>query len=165
MDRTAALRRLKPTIEACQKGEVAMAKKQFGAAEPRFAEALRRTPDDYPANLLMAQCLQAQDKDGEALRYARQATRIYPQEAQGHKLAGVLALGLKDPAAAYDSLDRYDRLLPGEAGVTFLKGVSLEAQGRREAAARHYAAYVKRVNQGEAARHAQGRLRAWGYAK
>ena len=62
-----------------------------------------------------------------ALEYAQTATRIYPQEAQAQKLVGVLALAQKDPGTAYEHLDRYDRLMPGDAGVTFLKGVSLEA--------------------------------------
>ena len=70
-----------------------------------------------------------------ALEYAQTATRIYPQEAQAQKLVGVLALAQKDPgSAAYEHLDRYDRLMPGDAGVTFLKGVSLEdsAASRRQ---------------------------------
>lgn len=165
MDSTASLRRIKPTIEACQQGETAMAKKQYGAAEGAFKSALDKTPRDYPANLLMAQCLQAQDKSREALRYAEAAKGIYPQEAQAHKLVGVLALGLKDPAAAYAGLNQYDRMLPGDAGVSFLKGVSLEGMGRREEAARVYAGYLRNNKQGKAAEYAYSRLKGWGYVK
>lgn len=165
MDSTASLRQIKPTIAACQNGEVAMAGKQFAKAEGQFKEALAKTPKDYAANVLMAQCLQAQDKAKQALGYADAARRIYPQEAQAHKLSGVLALGLKDPDAAYAHLDQYDRMLPGDAGITFLKGVSLEGQGKRQDAARHYAAYLKRSKQGSAAKYAQSRLQGWGYMK
>jgi beta-barrel assembly-enhancing protease len=165
MDSTASLRRLKPTIEACQQGETAMAGKKYNQAETAFSSALAKTPRDYPANLLMAQCLQAQDKSREALRYAEAAKGIYPQEAQAHKLAGVLALGLRDPAAAYASLDRYDRLLPGDTGISFLKGVSLEGMGKREDAARLYAGYLRNNKQGKAAEYAYSRLKGWGYVK
>jgi beta-barrel assembly-enhancing protease len=165
MDSTASLRRLKPTIEACQQGETAMAKKQYGAAEGAFKSALDKTPRDYPANLLMAQCLQAQNKTREALRYAETAKGIYPQEAQAHKLVGVLALALQDPAAAYAGLDQYDRLLPGDAGVGFLKGVSLEGMGKRQEAARQYTAYLRNNQQGKAAEYAYSRLKGWGYVK
>ncbi|HEX6735305.1 MAG TPA: M48 family metalloprotease [Azonexus sp.] len=165
MDSTASLRRLKPAIDACQKGDLAMAGKQYPKAEEQYRTALQKAPRDYAANLLMAQCLQAQDKDGQALGYAETAKQIYPQEAQAHKLTGVLALGQRDPAKAYASLDAYDRMLPGDAGVTFLKGVSLEGMGKRQEAATHYAAYLRRTRQGKAAGYAQSRLQAWGYAK
>jgi predicted Zn-dependent protease len=165
MDSTASLRRLKPTIAACQKGEVAMARKDFGKAEESFRTATKATPGDYAANLLMARCLSAQDKDASALEYAQVASNIYPQEAQAQKLVGVLALARKEPATAYEHLDRYDRLIPGDAGVTFLKGVSLEGMGRKQEAASHYAAYLKRTQKGQAAEYAYGRLQAWGYSK
>ncbi|MFZ1245419.1 MAG: tetratricopeptide repeat protein, partial [Azonexus sp.] len=165
MDNTSALRRIKPTIDSCQKGEVAMAGKDYGKAEERFRMALKSTPRDYAVNVLMARCLSAQDKDAQALEYAQTATRIYPQEAQAHKLLGVLALGQKDPAAAYEHLDSYDRLLPGDAGITFLKGVSLEGMGKRPEAAAQYAAYLKRNRQGKAAEYSMSRLQAWGYLK
>jgi hypothetical protein len=70
MDNTAALRRIKPTIEACQKGEVALAGKEYAKAEERFRTALKATPRDYAANLLMAKCLAVQDKGAQALEYA-----------------------------------------------------------------------------------------------
>lgn len=165
MDNTAPLRRIKPTIDACQKGETAMAGKEYGKAEERFRSALKATPRDYAANVLMAKCLSEQDKDAQAMEYAQAATRIYPQEGQAHKLAGVLALGQKDPGAAFEHLDRYDRLLPGDAGVTFLKGISLEGMGKRQDAARQYAAYLKRSQQGKAAEYSMSRLQSWGYLK
>ena len=165
MDNTASLRRIKPTIAACQKGEVALARKDYAKAEEGFRTALKATPRDYAANLLMAKCLSAQDKDAPALEYAQTATRIYPQEAQAQKLVGVLALAQKDPGTAYEHLDRYDRLMPGDAGVTFLKGVSLEGLGRKQEAANQYAAYLKRSQKGQAAEYAYSRLRGWGYVK
>ncbi|MFC5300097.1 M48 family metalloprotease [Azospira restricta] len=165
MDSTAGLRQLKPTIDDLKRGETAMAKKDYRSAEADFASAVKRTPQDYAANLRMAQCLQATGRGRQALDYADSARRIYPQEAQAHKVAGVLALELRDPAQAFQRLDEYDRLLPGDAGVTFLKGVSLEGLGERRAAAQHYNAFLRQNAQGDAAQYAYLRLKGWGYLR
>lgn len=165
MDSTASLRRIKPTIDACKGGESAMAAKRYERAEQQFETALKKTPRDYASNLRMSQCLVAQDRRKHAEEYAAAAKAIYPQEAQAHKLAGVLALERRDPGAALQDLDAYDRLLPGDAGVTFLKGVSLEGMGNRQAAAQHYATYLRQGNQGQSGQFAYGRLKAWGYVK
>ncbi|SHH32431.1 M48 family metalloprotease [Desulfofustis glycolicus] len=165
LDRTAGLRRLKPTIEACQNGELAMTKKQLPEAEKQFRTALTKTPRDYAATIRMAQCLQAQGKGQLALRYADAARKIYPEEAQGHKLAGILALSQREPAAAYQAFDDVDRTLPGDAGIAFLKGVAAEGTGDKRLAARHYAAYLNLGQRGQAAQYAYGRLQKWGLVK
>ncbi|WP_119157124.1 M48 family metalloprotease [Caldimonas tepidiphila] len=165
MDRTASLRRLRPTIEACKLGETAMARKAPQAAQSHFANALRLTPQDYAANLRMAQCLQAQGRTHEAQRYAEAARSVYPQEAQAHKLAAVLSLSQREPARAHALLDHYDRLLPGDAGVVFLKGVTLEGMGRRHQAAQHYEAFLRQGSEGAAARFSAARLKEWGYLR
>ena len=52
-----------------------------------------------------------------------------------------------------------------DAGVTFLKGLSLEGMGRRQEAAGQYQSYLKRTQKGKAAEHAYSRLQSWGYLK
>jgi predicted Zn-dependent protease len=165
MDRTAGVRRLKPTIDACKQGETALARKQLPQAEGRFREALRLTPRDYAANVRMAQTLQAQNKLTDARRYAETARQVYPQEAQAMKLAATLKLGLRDAAGAFNELQAFDRALPGDPGVLFLKGVSLEGMGRQQDAAQHYAAYLRVTQQGGAAQYSATRLRSWGYLR
>jgi len=165
MDSTASLRRIRPTIDACKNGETAMAAKQYAKAQTEFQNALRRTPRDYASNLRMAQCLQAQGQTAKAVNYADNAREIYPQEAQAYKLAGVLALQQRDAGRAFQNLDRFDRLLPGDAGITFLKGISLEGMGNRQAAAQHYVAYLRQSQQGNAAQYSYNRLKAWGVVK
>lgn len=165
MDSTASLRRIRPTIEACKNGETAMAAKQYAKAQAEFQTALAKTPRDYASNLRMAQCLQAQGQTARAVSYADSAREIYPQEAQAYKLAGVLAMQQRDAGRAFQNLDRFDRLLPGDAGITFLKGVSLEGMGDRRAAAQHYAAYLRQSQQGNAAQYSYNRLKAWGVVK
>ena len=165
MDSTASLRRIRPTIDACKNGETAMAARQYAKAQTEFQTALAKTPRDYASNLRMAQCLQAQGQTAKAVSYADSAREIYPQEAQAYKLAGVLALQQRDAGRAYQNLDRFDRLLPGDAGITFLKGISLEGMGNRQAAAQHYVAYLRQSQQGNAAQYSYNRLKAWGVVK
>ena len=165
MDSIASLRALKPTIQACQQGETAAAQKKLPEAEQHFAAALKHRKDDYAANLLMAKVLVAQEKSAAAQRYADVARKVYPEEAQAHKLAGVARLAQKDFAGAFAALDSFDNLLPGDPGVSFLKGVSLEGAGRREDAARHYYQFARNAPGGNASQYAVGRLKAWGYVK
>jgi predicted Zn-dependent protease len=165
MDSTASLRRLKPAIDACKKGETAMARKQLPTAQGEFASALKLAPQDYAANLLMARCLAAQGRQKDALRYADAARSIYPQEAQAHKLAGVLQLAEKNPGAAVQSFEQFDKLLPGDPGIAFLKGVSYEGAGNQRAAADNYTRYLRSGGQGKPAEYSMSRLKAWGYAR
>lgn len=162
MDQTAALRRLKPAITACQQGETAMGRRQPQEAQGRFEAALKAAPRDYAANLRMAQCLQALGRPQQARPYAQTAQAIYPQEAQAHKLSGVLALSLKDPGAAAQHLAAFDQRLPGDPGVTFLQGVAQEGLGNRPQAAAFYQRFLQTVRQGEAAQYSATRLRTWG---
>ena len=165
MDSTASLRRLKPAIDACKNGEAAMARKQLPQAQDQFAAALKHAPQDYAANLLMARCLAAQGRQKEAVRYADAARTIYPQEAQAQKLAGVLQLANKNPGAAAQHFEQFDRLLPGDPGIAFLKGVSYEGTGNQRAAAENYARYLRGGGQGKPAEYSMSRLKAWGYVR
>jgi predicted Zn-dependent protease len=165
MDSTASLRRLKPAIDACKNGEVALARKQLPAAQGHFGTALKHAPQDYAANLLMARCLAAQGRQKDAIRYADAARTIYPQEAQAHKVAGVLRLAERDPGAAVQNFEQFDRLLPGDPGIAFLKGVGYEGSGNQRAAAENYARYLQSGGQGKPAEYSMSRLKAWGYAR
>lgn len=162
MDSTASVRRIKPAIEACQSGETAMSRKQLPQAQAAFAQAIKIAPKDYAAHVRMAQCLQAMGKPQEARAYAQTGQSIYPQEAQAQKVAGVLALQLKQPQQAYEDLTRFDQKLPGDPGITFLRGVALEGSGNRQDAAVLYRRFLQANNQGQAAQYAANRLQAWG---
>jgi predicted Zn-dependent protease len=165
MDGTAGLRRLKPAIDACKRGEAAMGRKQLPQAQGEFAKALAIAPRDYPSNLLMARCLAAQGRQKDALRYAETARTIYPQEAQAHKLTGVLQLAEKNPGAAAANFEQFDRLLPGDPGIAFLKGVAYEGAGNQRSAAESYARFLRSGGQGKPAEYSMSRLKAWGYAR
>lgn len=161
MDNTASLRRIKPTVEACQKGEALMARKQLPQAQDQFALALRHTRDDYAANVLMAKALMAQKKVREADGYLNLAKNIYPGEAQAVHLSGLGKLALRQPDAALEDFHNYERLLPGNPSTLFLMGAANENMGRRREAANYYYRYLQTGAQGNEAQFAVNRLRNW----
>jgi len=165
MDNTAALRRLRPAVEDEQRGEHAMASKNYGEADAAFASALRAAPQDYAGLCLMAKCQLAQRRYNEADTYITQARQVYPSEGQAMQLAGITKLTLKQYPAALQEFSDYERALPGDPSAAFFKGVSYEAMQNRRGAAQEYRRYVSSVKQGAQAQHATNRLQAWGYLK
>lgn len=161
MDHTAGLRRIQPTVEACQKGEAFMARKQLPQAEEQFDLGLRHTRDDYAANVLMAKALMAQKKTREADGYLAAAKSIYPSEAQAVHLAGLNKLALRQPEAAMAEFRAYDGLLPGNPTTLFLMGAASENMGNRRDAANYYYRYLQTGAQGGEAQFAVNRLRNW----
>jgi hypothetical protein len=71
----------------------------------------------------------------------------------------------RNPAAAFQAFDQFDRLLPGDPGIAFLKGVSLDGMGDRNRAAGLYAGFLRSGAKGDAANFAYGRLQAFGVVK
>ena len=165
MDNTANLRSIREAIESLQDGEEFMGKDEYSKAEGFFSDALRIAPDDYAALVLMSKCQLALNETREAERYAEKAKSIYPEEAQAHQLSGISKMGQNRFTAAYEEFDNYERLLPGNPGIVFLKGYTLENSGQKEAAAQEYYRYLQSVNQGQQAKFAYDRLTNWGYIK
>jgi len=163
MDQTARLRARKDAIEAFQKGEELMAKKQYAQAEEILQRGLKQTPDDYAGLVMMAKCQISQDKFSQAQPYAEKAKRAYPQEAQGYHVSGFALLKQNRFEPAYQDFDRCERLLPGNPSVVFFKGYAQEGMGHREQAATAYQKYLQQVQEGEMAQHAYQRLQEWGY--
>lgn len=161
MDHTAGLRRIQPTVEACQKGESFMAKKQLPQAEDQFGLALRHAPEDYAANVLMAKALMAQKKTREADGYLVLAKNIYPSEAQAVQLTGLNKLALRQPEAALEAFQAYDRLLPGNPATLFFMGAASENMGRKRDAANLYYRYLQTGARGGEAQFAVNRLKDW----
>jgi predicted Zn-dependent protease len=165
MDNTAKLRRMKKSIEAMQQGEKEMAKEQFHPAEQHLKTALKHTPEDYTALVMMGKCQLAQEKTNQARQYLAQAKQVYPAEAQAHNLSGITNMMNKQFSAAYQDFDAYEKRLPGNLNTVFLKGNALEGMQNKQAAAAEYARYLKLNNQGDQAHYALQRLVDWGYAK
>jgi predicted Zn-dependent protease len=165
MDHTAKLRTMKRAIEEMQNGEKEMAKKAFRASEGHFQKALIEAPEDYAGHVMMAKCQLAQKKYGEASRYAQIAKQLYPEEAQAYYVNGISKIEEKDYGVAYEEFRKYEKLLPGNPSIIFLKGYALEGMTRIRDAAIEYQRYLEIVDQGEQARYAYGRLVEWGYIK
>jgi predicted Zn-dependent protease len=162
MDNTASLRALKPTIEENRDAELLMGKKKMTEAHSILRTTLRRSPNDYPTLFRLAQINQALNHVGEALRYAQEAQNVYPQEAQAHKLVGVLQMQRGNPAAALTSYQQYERFLSGDIGVSFLKGLAHESLGDRTLAARQFQVFLNGGGSGEGATYARERMKKWG---
>jgi predicted Zn-dependent protease len=164
MDHTARLRGLRGAIEAMEKGETAMGKKSYPAAENLLRSALQQAPGDYAALVMMAKCQLLQDKNREAGTYLSQARQVYPQEAQAHYLGGYAHLQEKQYEAALSAFETYDKRLPGNPNTSFFKGYACEKMNRKPAAAQHYARFLQSVKEGKIAQYARQRLIEWGYA-
>jgi predicted Zn-dependent protease len=165
MDSTAGLRAIGGAIEEMQKGDAALGGKNFSQAEGHYRAALRQAPDDYAGLVSMARCQLVQKKYAEGAQYARQATAVYPEEAQGHRLSGFAALNLKEYETAYRDFQTAHTRLPGNPSPLFFMGLAQEAMSRRPEAAREYRRYLERVQEGRYAQHAAQRLREWGYTR
>ena len=165
MDRTAGLRAVKGAIEAMQEGDKAMGRKAWSEADVQYRRALAIAPEDYAALVKCAECQAARKRYAEARRYAEAAQQVYPGEARAYSVSGISRLMERDWDGAYEELSAYDERLPGNPGITFLQGLSLEGMGRRRDAAQAYYDYLQAVSSGEQAQYAYNRLVEWGYVR
>ncbi len=163
MDHIASVRAIAPAIEAMQRGDAAMAKKDIQGAETSYRGALKIAPEDYTALVIMAKNQIAQKKFSEAITYATKASAVYPEEAQAHYLGGYAQIQVKQYDRALASLAAYDKRLPGNPQIQFLTGYANEGMDRRENAARHYINFLQKVREGQEAQYAYQRLLEWGY--
>ncbi|MGD9687753.1 MAG: tetratricopeptide repeat protein, partial [Desulfobacter sp.] len=165
MDHTANLRSLKKMIAKLQEADKFMAKEQYDQAENALMSALRLKDNDYTAQVMTAKCLLIQKKNQDAAYHAGLAKQLFPLENQGHYISGLSNLALKKPMQAYNDFSASSRLLPGNPQTTFYQGYALDMAGRKEAAAREYAAYIKAINyaSNKYSQHAYKRLKEWNY--
>jgi Flp pilus assembly protein TadD len=160
MDETEPLRRYKPAVEAIQRGDKALASGKPEAATPHYAAALKAVPEDYEALVKMSRCLLMQKQVKESRLYAERAKAAKPGEAQALAAMGLAALQQQDFATAHNEFSGYRKLLPGNPGMTFLDGFSLDNLGQHEEAAILYRQYLETGASDRAAQIAQNRLAA-----
>ena len=165
MDHTARLRKIKGAIEKMQNGEKAMTKRKFKDAERQFHLALKQAPNDYAGLVMMAKCMLAQNKNGEAERYSQRAKQVNPNEAQAYHVKGMSALQNKNYDSAYAEFRDYEKMLPGNPNTIFLKGLSLDGMGNKNKSALEYHRYLKLDTKSKQAQHAYRRLVDWKYIK
>ena len=165
MDNTARIRVQKDAINRMEKGQQMLSEGKYRDAEKLLVEALKRVPGDYAGLLLMAKCQLALENPDTARRYALDASGVYPAEPQSLHVLGITELVLKKYDKAYDYFGKYRKILPGNTNTIFYQGLSAEGMKDRDRASSHYYSYLKKVNRGEKAQYAYGRLKEWGYIK
>jgi predicted Zn-dependent protease len=165
MDNTARLRALKPAIEAEQRGQTLLAKSRPTEAEAQFAQALKLAPNDYTGLILMSQVQLAQKKFTDAEVFVDRAVAVYPAEAQGQKMGGIVKLALRKPELAYQRFDAYDKALPGSTSTLFFKGMAMEQMQNQRGAAQYYVQFLQAGGQGQPAQYSAQRLQQWGVIK
>jgi predicted Zn-dependent protease len=165
MDNTASLRAIASAIEQMQMGDRLMKGGKYSEARDHYGDALRKAPGDYAAFVMMAKCQLALKDYPLAQRYAEDATEVYPEEPQALHVLGMSELLLKRYDSARDRFLGYEKMLSGNPNTVFYIGLSAEGGGKREEAANRYYAYLQKVNRGEKAQYAHGKLKEWGYVK
>jgi predicted Zn-dependent protease len=161
MDNIARLRSQRGAIEEMQKGEENLLKKKYSDADQHFRRALKQTPNDYTALVLMATSQMVQKKWAVGRQYAGMAKKVYPQEAQAYHLSGFAEIQLKNFQKAYEDFESYQKLLPGNPNTTFFKGYAQEGMQHYRQAAGEYQRFLQMVRQGQYAQHAYRRLTEW----
>jgi tetratricopeptide (TPR) repeat protein len=155
MDSTARLRRLAPMFKLFQEGDKAMAAKEYAAAQGRYAEGLKLSPNDYAGLVMMSKCMIAQKNAKAAADYAARARRVYPTEAQAHHMHGVASIHEQGLCHGSGGFSSYERILPGNPTTVFMKGFSYEGMKNKQNAAQEY----QRLPEGrDPGRNGQARL-------
>ena len=165
LDETADLRRIKPALDAFQKGEALLVGKKFSDAQAEFNAGLRLAPGDYAGLLLSAKCHLAQADFAEAARLARDAQATYPGEPQAHHVAGIALAKSRHFDEGLAEFNRYAERLPGNPFTIFYQGFCHEGMQHRQPAAEAYQQFLRKIGEGEEAQHAYQRLVEWGYIK
>ena len=166
MDSIAGLRQKKGAIKLLQQGEQHLGKEEYDKAETAFRSAIRKWDRDYTAHVLMAKCMLIQKKADQAVSFASKAKQLYPEESQGHYVAGLANLSANKFGQANRDFSKCDQILPGNPQVTFYRGYSLDKDNRKSPAATLYRNYLEAINyaSNKYSQYAYKRLKAWGYA-
>jgi predicted Zn-dependent protease len=165
LDQLAPLRRIKPALDAFQKGEELLMSKKFGEAGSEFKKGLNLAPGDYAGLLLSAKCRLAQNDYSEAARISRDAQTSYPGEPQAHHVAGMAFAKARQFEQGLSEFNRYATLLPGNPFTVYYQGFCREGMQQRQPAAEAYQKFLQQVDEGEEAQHAYQKLVEWGYIK
>ena len=82
----------KETAEAIEKGNVALAAKNYGQAREEYTKALAEVPDSAALSILIAAAYYGEGNSDEAVKYARQVTEKDPQDANAWRMIAEIEL-------------------------------------------------------------------------
>ncbi|MFP4391935.1 MAG: M48 family metalloprotease [Desulfohalobiaceae bacterium] len=163
MDQTASLRRQKRLIQELQKAEKRMREGKFGQAEEHIRSGLKQDEQDYAGLVMLSKCLRAQDKHKQAREAAQRARDVHANEPQAVLENSLAALALHKPQKAYQELESYEQMLPGNPQTLFYRGLAMEDMQHRKQAADFYLRFLRQGGQGEQGEYALNRLQQWKY--
>jgi predicted Zn-dependent protease len=151
----------RPAWDLASEGQALLAKDKDRDAEGKLAQAARMAPNAGVIRTLHAVSLESLKQKGPAVDEARQGARLAGGVYVSRLVAGELLVE-PDPAAALENLDAAEKLLPGEAVVSLLRGEALEKLGRRQDAKAAYGEAKSRDPQGQVGAEAERRARNLG---
>jgi predicted Zn-dependent protease len=165
LDQTASLRRQEKLIQELQKAETLMQKGKLSQAEQHIHSGLEQDEQDYAGLVMLSKCLRGQDKNQQAREAALKAREAYSQEPQAILESSLTALAMHKYQVAYQELETYEEMLPGNPQTLFYRGLALDGMQRKKQAADFYIRFLRQGGQGEQGEHALNRLKQWGYIK
>jgi len=151
---------MRPAWDLASEGQALLGQdKKATEGEAKLAQAVRLAPKAGVIRTLHAVSLAGLKQKGAAVNEAREGARLSGGVFVSRLVAGGLLLQ-PDPAAALENLENAEKLLPGQAQVSLLRGRALESLGRKSDAAAAYKEAHDRDPNGEvgaeAARRASG---------
>jgi predicted Zn-dependent protease len=138
----------RPAWDLAAEGQALLGQKKLAEAQGKLAQAVRLAPKAGVIRTLHAVSLVSLKQKGSAVDEARQGAQLAGNVYVSRLVAGELLVE-PDPAAALDNLENAEKLLPGEATVSLLRGEALEKLGRRQDAKAAYSEAVSRDPNGE----------------
>lgn len=157
------LRAVRPAWDLAHEGRVLLTQGKKREGAELLARAAQQAPEEGVIRTLHAVALQQIERPqvarGEAMEGARRAPGVF----LARLVAGSLWVS-EDARASLEQLEAAERILPGVAQVSYLRGRANETLGRREAAAAAYREALARDPQGEVGQAAAARLKAMGEA-
>jgi predicted Zn-dependent protease len=151
----------RPAWDLAQEGIGLMGRDKGREAEGKFAEAVRMAPAEGVLRSLHAVSLVSAKRKEAAIPEARDGARLSPGVYMCRLVAGELLIE-PDAAGALENLQSAERLLPGQARVSLLRGRALERLGRSNDAKAAYREAISRDPNGEVGAEAARRVRSLG---
>ncbi len=138
----------RPAWDLALDGMALLGEEKAGDAERKFAEAVRRAPNEGVLRTLHAVAFVQTKQTAAGIAEAQQGARLSPDVFMCRVVAGELLIQ-GSPADALANLDAAEAALPGQARVSLLRGAALERLGRRNDARAAYAEAMRRDPDGQ----------------
>jgi len=108
----------------------------------QFLEEIKNSPEHVRARMQIAAARYRVDS-AAAIPFAAEVVKLQPRYPFGHYLLGLLYFDVGDVGRAIPALEAAARMVPEEAQFQFTLGNAYARAGRKEAAARARAAFVR----------------------